>query len=245
LRGANATNPAWQCPACGIAYSKYIARLERAKQAMQPLTAVSAPPKMSADGSVWTLVGANLVTIVVAMVQHWNLAELMLIYWAQSIIIGISYVARIASLDRFSTENFRINNRAVAPTRGTKIQTAVFFCVHYGFFHFAYLVFIFEAAPADMLFDAGLVLCTGAFALNHVFSYRYHRDLDRQGTPNIGTLMFTPYVRIVPMHITIIFGTAFSGTAGLLLFGILKTVADAAMHVLEHRRLGHKTHESE
>ena len=50
--------------------------------------------------------------------------------------------------------------------------------------------------------------------------------------------MFTPYLRIVPMHLTIIFGGLMAHTnAGLLLFGVLKTVADVAMHAVEHRRL--------
>lgn len=80
--------------------------------------------------------------------------------------------------------------------------------------------------------------CTAVFAVNHLWSYRYNRDLDRQGTPNIGTLMFTPYLRIVPMHMTIIFGGLFvHAGAGLLLFGTLKTAADVAMHVAEHAQI--------
>jgi hypothetical protein len=187
---------------------------------------------------MWTLVGANLLALVVAFSQGWLLAELMLIYWAQSVIIGASYVMRIASLEKFSTKNFRINNRPVEPTGKTKRQTAVFFVVHYGMFHFVYLAFIMQAVPFNLLFDFGFVICTGAFAFNHAYSYRYHRELDRQGTPNIGTLMFTPYVRIVPMHLTILLGSFIAGSGGLVLFGVLKTVADAVMHVIEHRRIG-------
>jgi hypothetical protein len=44
--------------------------------------------------------------------------------------------------------------------------------------------------------------CTVAFALNHLWSYRYNTQLARQGTPAIGTLMFTPYLRVLPMHFT-------------------------------------------
>ena len=52
--------------------------------------------------------------------------------------------------------------------------------------------------------------------------------------------MFTPYLRIIPMHLTIILGATLGGGAGLIVFGILKTIADAIMHVIEHKRLGHK-----
>jgi hypothetical protein len=52
--------------------------------------------------------------------------------------------------------------------------------------------------------------------------------------------MFTPYVRIVPMHLTILLGATLGSGKGLLLFGVLKTLADVVMHVIEHRRLGHR-----
>ena len=80
-----------------------------------------------------------------------------------------------------------------------------------------------------------------AFAINHSYSYRYHRDHDRNGTPNIGTMMFTPYVRIVPMHLTIIFGSTLSAGMGNFLFGIGKTIADAIMHAVEHRMIARRS----
>ncbi len=61
--------------------------------------------------------------------------------------------------------------------------------------------------------------------------------MDAQGTPNIGTLMFTPYLRVVPMHLTIVFGAVALGSTGVLVFGGMKMVADVAMHVAEHRLL--------
>ena len=48
--------------------------------------------------------------------------------------------------------------------------------------------------------------------------------------------MFFPYARIVPMHITIVIGGAFlANQAALFMFLALKTIADIAMHVSEHR----------
>jgi hypothetical protein len=47
--------------------------------------------------------------------------------------------------------------------------------------------------------------------------------------------MFYPYARIIPMHLTISFGSL-SGDA-LPLFLVLKTFADATMHIVEHNVL--------
>ena len=58
---------------------------------------------------------------------------------------------------------------------------------------------------------------------------------DQQGRPNIGGVMFLPYLRIVPMHLTIIVGIGAGYTGGVVLFGALKTLADALMHWIEYR----------
>ena len=238
VRAPGASVPDWQCPACGIAYHKYAAYLEQARRIVRPPAAGEPSPAIAVDGSVWSLVLANVLALAVAWHQDWSAGSLMILYWLQSVVIGVSNVFRILALDKFSTENFRMNGRHVDPTPAVKWQVAIFFAVHYGFFHFVYLMFLVTDARGEPLIDRWFWLCAAAFALNHWWSYRYNRDIDRQGTPNIGTLMFTPYVRIVPMHLTIIFGGLLGpGAAKLLLFGALKTGADVAMHAAEHAQL--------
>jgi hypothetical protein len=202
---------------------------------LQPLQAHDAVPRWHRDGSVLWLVAVNAVALALALWQDWNAATLMALYWVQSVIIGASNVVRMLSLERFSTEGFRVNGRAVQPTPATRRQTAFFFALHFGFFHVVYLVFLGVGRGGAPALDPWFWLATGGFALNHLWSYRYNRALDRAGTPNIGTLMFTPYLRIIPMHLTIIFGGMFvHNTLTLLLFGVLKTGADVGMHLVEH-----------
>ena len=87
----------------------------------------------------------------------------------------------------------------------------------------------------------GILACIVGFAVSHAYSYRYHLELDRRGTPNIGFLMFTPYARIIPMHAIIVLGiAAMPNATGLVLFGLLKTGADVVMHVIEHKVLARK-----
>ena len=193
------------------------------------------------DVSLWSLAGANVLSLVIAVAQGWTLVDLMFVYWLQSVTIGASYCARMLALDKFSTDGFKINDHPVAPTAATKRQTAGFFAVHYGMFHLVYLLFIGSEAPPGTFADLQLWGCGLAFALNHIYSYRYNREADRRGTPNIGTLMFTPYLRILPMHLTIVFGLMATGGFGLVFFGTLKTAADVAMHAVEHRVLARRS----
>ena len=189
------------------------------------------------DRSMVVLLLSNLVTIVLAVYQHWDVFVLMWIYWGQSVIIGYFNVRRIMDLKEFSTDGFRINNRSVKPTPETQRQTAIFFALHYGIFHLGYLVFLSvdtKVAGGFPLFY--VLLCIGVFYLNHRFSYRYNREQEQDRVPNIGSIMFFPYIRIIPMHLMIVAGVSvFGGSTGaLIIFLLLKTAADAAMHFVEH-----------
>ena len=199
------------------------------------------PSKKSSTGSfqdvsLWFLLVSNLTTIFFAMNDGWNLLTIMWIYWTQSIIIGLFNFIRILQLKEFSTENFYINGKSAQPTQKTKNFTAFFFLAHYGLFHFVYAIFLLTGVfivSGESSFDTKYIfLSASLFFFNHLFSYFYNKPRDTR-QQNIGALMFYPYVRILPMHLTIILGSYFN--SALIFFLILKTVADCAMHVVEHK----------
>jgi hypothetical protein len=239
VRSAADTNPAWQCPRCQIAYLKYRpASLQLASRLVAGGREMAAEAR--ADHSVWVLIAANLAALLIAYLTRMSLRELMLVYWIQSVIIGITSAIRILNLERFSTEGLKMNNQPVSEDPGSKLMVAGFFVLHYGFFHFVYLMFVTfdakDAAPGGSA--AGYLLCALVFAANHGYSMLQNIRRDATGKPNLGTLMFLPYARIFPMHLTIIFGGLFFGGAGAFaLFGALKVAADVVMHTIEHHVL--------
>jgi hypothetical protein len=239
IRTARDEAPDWQCPSCGIAYHKYEAYLARAKGIAAPRKAGQRKEAVRNDGSLLALIGTNIFVLILAMVLGWRLIDMMLVYWMQSVVIGIANVFRMLNLDEFSTEDFTMNDQPVDPTPETKLQVAGFFTLHFGMFHLVYFVFMMSGEFGDPRLGMDLLICGAAFAVNHWYSYQYHLESDRSGKPNIGTLMFTPYARIIPMHLTIIFGSAL-GMGGVFVFGVLKTLADAVMHQVEHHTLSAK-----
>jgi hypothetical protein len=194
--------------------------------------------RAATDRSVYALIAANLVAAAIALGFRMDLRDLMLVYWTQSVIIGLTHFIRMASLRNFSTDGMKLNSEPVEAVSENKWRFAVFFHLHYGIFHAGYLVFIaLDAGRAGEapISTAGLWLCALVFAVNHGFSLRHNLASDRQGSPNLGTLMMLPYARILPMHVTILIGGAyFGGFKALLVFVILKTLADVFMHVMEH-----------
>ncbi|GAB3381452.1 DUF6498-containing protein [Lysobacter fragariae] len=205
------------------------------------------------DITILAIVIANLATLAMAWSQHWPLVMLLWPYWCQSVIIGWYARKRILALTKFSTDGFSVNDQPVEATPASQRSTAIFFVVHYGFFHFVYLVFLVvmtalatsgtgfpPGQPLDHITPTDFLLVIAAsllFWFTHRASHRAHVAADLRRVPNLGSLMFLPYLRVFPMHITIILGMILGSSGGLLLFGALKTIADVMMHVIEHRWL--------
>jgi hypothetical protein len=192
------------------------------------------------DLSLVPLFISNGLAIWWAARDHLSLQTVMMIYWAQSVAIGVVNVVRILALREYSTEDFRMGG-PVSPSAGTKLKVAGFFTLHYGFFHVVYLVFILAAMTRGHLdVDVPFVLYGAAlFAGTDLAALALHWNSETRGR-NIGRVMFAPYARIVPMHLAIIFGGFVDYHPGLTLglFQGLKTGADVFTHLLQHRRAG-------
>ena len=112
-------------------------------------------------------------------------------------------------------------------------------------FHLVYALFLwsltrhgmrgmaaYHVSPLDLAFMAAIAI---SFILTHRATYQRIMAADQQGRPNIGGVMFLPYLRILPMHLTIILGVAAGYTGGVMLFAGLKMLADVLMHWIEYR----------
>jgi hypothetical protein len=121
-----------------------------------------------------------------------------------------------------------------------------FFAIHYGIFHLVYYFFIVESGLFGVLdvTSPGIWVSCGLFFINHLFSYLYYRN-EMPYDENFMMETFTgPYIRIIPMHFTIIFGAIVFMVLGiigiestlpvLVLFLLLKTAADVATHLHKH-----------
>jgi hypothetical protein len=188
------------------------------------------------DRSLTFLLLTNLAVLACAVSQHWHVTDLLWIGWGQSVMIGYYNVHRIVDLDRFSTDGFLNSIHPLKPNCETQRCTAVGFALHYGLFHLVYAVFLlttYRIQPDIPL--PGVLLCVLAFWFTHRYSYHYNRGRDVDA-PNITTLLFFPYVRVIPMNLVLLMGGQYVGadTLALALLLIIKTAVDLAMHVIEH-----------
>ena len=181
---------------------------------------------------------ANAATLAMALLLHWPPGWLLWPYWLQSVVIGVYARQRMLGLDRFGTAGFTSNGRPVPEDDpASKRATARFFALHYGAFHLGYLVFLCEAHPLHARWDwLVLIACGASFVLSQRETYAVQHAADLRGRPNLGALMFTPYLRIVPMHLAIVFGASLGdGTSMLVVFTALKTGADLLLDHVDRR----------
>ncbi|NUO77965.1 MAG: hypothetical protein HOQ32_18375 [Lysobacter sp.] len=186
--------------------------------------------------SARNLLLSNAATLVAALALGWNVGWLLWAYWIQSVIVGYYARLRMLSLREFSTEGFTSGGQRVPETEAGKRSTAHFFVLHYGFFHLGYLAFLFAQHRVSGAFDwLVLVACGVSFALSQRKTFDVQHAADLRGRPSLGALMFTPYLRVLPMHLTILFGASGQGTAALLVFCALKTASDLGLDAIDRR----------
>lgn len=165
------------------------------------------------DPSFWLVFGANVVTMVQAVVQQWDGGEVLWTFWVQSVIIGLFAAARLCRMGSWGMAGFLL--------------------LHYGFFHLVYAFFLMDFAfpPA-----AGLLFSTGSFLLAHGASafVVYPTVTTSAGQDAVIGTFLRPYARVIPMHLTIIFFQGFLGGGAAFGLLLLKMIVDLAAHVGIH-----------
>lgn len=187
------------------------------------------------------ILAANGLTVVVALWQGWPLGHLMWPFWIQSLIIGGFARQRILALTSYREGGFLLDGRSPNAPPRTQRDYANLLIYQYGMAHMLYLAALVPSLPTVRPMDWALFAVSGAlFWLAHWRSHRLNLAADTRTTHRIGTLVFLPYARVLPMHLCIglVSGAAVAASLPAVLgFSALKTAADVFMHVAEHRWL--------
>jgi hypothetical protein len=188
--------------------------------------------------STIALVLANLVPLAGAAFGGWSAYELLLLFWAENVVIGLFQVLRMGS---------------VVVLRRTPDQAGLiaFFILHYGLFTFVHGLLVtgsfgppgedgMEQAVALLLSPSGQLFALLALAASHGFSFAVNflgagewRDAEAPA------LMKQPYARVVMLHLVILGGGAAALALGeplaaLILLVVMKIAVDVAAHRRAH-----------
>jgi hypothetical protein len=192
--------------------------------------------KVLRDPSLWTLIASNILVLLWAIIGKWPLIEIMWVYWFQSVGIGVIWFLRLWTVKNVYVEKDFSSIGDPKSSFGRKLN-ALFLIFHYGLFHVVYLAFL--AGKNEEVVLRPIYFMALIFFANQLFSFIYHKDWSNTKPVKYGKLVFMPYLRIVPMHITIIGASILKDklninlehTLVIVIFLVLKTVADVSMYI--------------
>lgn len=218
--------------------------------------AIESPPASTSAG---VLIAANLLMLAGVLLWDWRVGDLVILYWVENLVIGAMHVLRILFAD---PEAPRGASSPVQSTGGERIAArialAAFFLVHYGAFCAGHGVFLASIFPvrgsmgaeleiwqilAGMLREPAALGAIAVLVASHGYSFaRNYIGRGEYRRVDIGRMMLRPYGRIVVVHLFILGGGLLlqglqAPVAALLLFIVLKTGIDYAMHRRERRLL--------
>ncbi len=200
---------------------------------------VSVEPLTMSSPSTLALVIANLIPLFGAVFLAWDLGVVMVLYWAESGVIGLFNIFKMIRIDKWLA-----------------LMTVPFFIGHFGAFmavHFLFLYSLFIQDPRSpsggdlsevtrLFVDLWPALL--ALVISHAISY-YRNFLGRREYlgKTTKTQMSEPYSRIIFMHMVLIFGgglTLILGEAAPILMIVIamKIWVDLKAHLKQ--RTGNK-----
>ena len=195
------------------------------------------PPVHWSSPSALMLIAANLVPVAGAVWLGWELGDVMVLYWAESAIIGFYNLCKMAVIDRWLA-----------------LLTGTFFVGHFGAFMAVHFLFIwgifvkgFDATGSDELAEVarhfvGLWPALAALFVSHGISFFTNFIGRREYRGRSGKdQMAEPYSRIVLMHVTLIFGGGLALVLGsptyvILVVIVAKIVLDVRAHLRERKK---------
>jgi hypothetical protein len=194
--------------------------------------------------SVIAIVLVNLVPIYGVLFMGWQVFPVMLLFWIENVIIGVSNVLKMLLASPGNVGQW------VA-----KVFMIPFFCVHYGIFTLVHGIFVLilfggfykTGTPSPGISDilgiiayAQLGWAVLALVISHTISFvTNYIGQGEYKQANLSELMAQPYGRVVILHLTILLGgftvmSVGSPEIGLVLLIALKTFVDIKAHLKQH-----------
>lgn len=216
----------------------------------------------SSPVAIALLLIVNLIPLAGALYWGWNVFTLLILYWLENGIVGVLNVLKMALAQG------PLDTRAGPPEKvstTSRLTLIPFFIVHYGIFWVVHGVFVLslptfiglgDTSPAFLpdgtfigveneAFGPRLdLVALGAIglAISHGVSFLFnYLGRGEYRTARLGLLMFSPYARLVALHLTIIAGGILSISLGspigsMIVLVAIKIAIDLALHIREHRR---------
>ena len=213
------------------------------------------------------LILANLIPLAGVLLFQWDILAILLLYWAESVIIGYINVFKMIFCRTDNVLHGVLPQLAGQPVpeeltesiprisaSESKLFLIPLFILHYGMFCFAHLTAVVEIfSDTSIIMGAGssvvglwqpsFWIAVAGIAGSHLYSFfMNYIGGEEFKRANLSLLMHRPYGRIMAMHLAIVFGAGLVMWLGsplpmLLILIVAKTVLDIRLHEKERGKL--------
>jgi hypothetical protein len=197
------------------------------------------------------LIIVNIIPLIGVIFLGWNPFDLVLLYWFENVVIGVYTLLRllIAKGETGSRLTVTASGQELAHPFGHPLGLAGFFSMHYGIFTLVHGIFIFAFfGSSTSLFNLNglivlltfLVGITTSHGISFLYNFLYKGEYKVYSPWHY---FASPYGRIIPIHLTIIFGAmieaSFPNTPALItfLFVGIKIAIDLYGHIKAHSQV--------
>lgn len=178
------------------------------------------------DLSFWSLLIANIITIIWALKEGWSLGVMIWVYFSQNIILGFFWPAKVLTATGDSSYT-------------KKVWSVAAFLPHYLILHFTCATALYSFLGKELIANFNYILImAGIFLLSEIVSYFVGYSSNRTCPLSLAKVQLFPYARVLPMHFIMVGGFILEtkGTSSLLIvtaFLLLKALADVSMYMVE------------
>jgi hypothetical protein len=173
--------------------------------------------KILRDPALWALIAFNIFLIIQYRQNAKQYTTIIWLYWCQSVVLGI-----FTFIDMLTVHGTSERAKGCFPW---------FFLVHYGGFHFVYMIFLFADFNVTDIDGSTFKWSLLALVMSYVFYFIQNKIRYRNVQRSMAWMFFTPYLRIIPMHLTILL-PKFLHWQPVLTFLVLKTIMDITGYLL-------------
>lgn len=177
---------------------------------------------------MWLIVLINLSLLGGYLINSGNAKVVLVVFFIQSVLLGMETILKMLFCRPGDTEMIEVNGAEVKSTFGMNLFMACFFLVHYGVFILAFGMIALVSKnlpPMDPDRYSTLYPLLILIAVGMVIELPSKILAVRKKSPGLFTLMFVPYIRLIPLAV-IVLGSEIHPSLIFPLFLFLKTIVD-------------------
>lgn len=184
------------------------------------------------------LVAYNLIPLIGVLEFSWNLPTILFLYWFENMVIGIVNIFKIRIAEKPIKLKLVMPQDREYSQREKNAAISIIFVIHYGLYIIGHGMFLYLFFLRGYTINTNVIFAMISLIISYSVSYFLdYIANEKYINSSSDELMKDPYVRIIILHATIIFGSFYILKFGdqniwpLTILILFKTITELVMYL--------------